>query len=540
MGTEAGAVERVVRFRAVHAETASVVVEGGEVFDARREGDWWTSTVRGPAGRHYWITLDGGAPLIDAHCADLEVTPEGPRSVLRGPWPTRPRATPSAEPPVVYELHVKGFGGSYLGCIEHLDHVVSTGANVIELMPVHSFDDRDNHWGYMPIVWGAVHRGYAGDPSRAAEELAELVQAAHERGLHVWLDVVFNHTAEHHPPTLLEGLRHLDPGVYRADTTGRLTNDSGCGNDIDPGHPWVRELVMEALQRMVDLGIDGFRFDLASLLTRDGGGLVTRITEWAEQQGVVCVAEPWDMGAYQLGRGWPWPDWLQWNDRFRDDVRGFLRGEPGLVRAVRMRVQGSPDLLGPDGALRSLNFVTAHDGLTMHDLTLMDHDRHHAWGCGPGLRLQQLKNYFSLLLLSAGTPMWVMGDEFARTQGGHDNPYDIDGPLTRVDWQRREEWAELTGFVRQLTALRRGRSLTGFRFHGVDQDVDDGWNSHSLAWCVDDLYVMVNAWWQPLRFGLHEPGEWQRVLCTAEPDGLVVAPRSVVVFERRGVGTATG
>lgn len=239
MGTEAGAVERVVRFRAVHAETASVVVKGGEVFDARRDGDWWTSTVRGPAGCHYWITLDGGAPLIDAHCADLELTPEGPRSVLRGPWPTRPRATPSAEPPVVYELHVKGFGGSYLGCIEHLDHVVSTGANVIELMPVHSFDDRDNYWGYMPIVWGAVHRGYAGDPSRAAEELAELVQAAHERGLHVWLDVVFNHTAEHHPPTLLEGLRHLDPGVYRADTTGRLTNDSGCGNDIDPGHPWA-------------------------------------------------------------------------------------------------------------------------------------------------------------------------------------------------------------------------------------------------------------------------------------------------------------
>ena len=532
MGMHGGTVERVVRFRAPGAAAAVVQVEDGGAFAAASNGTVWEATVSGTAGARYWISLDGGPPLLDPHCADLEMTDEGPRSVLRGPWPRERRGAPLADAPVVYELHVKGFGGGYLGCIERLDHVVSMGANVVELMPVHPFDDRDNHWGYMPLVWGAVHRGYATEPQRAAEELAELVRAAHDRGLHVWLDVVFNHTGEDHPPTKAAGLRRLDPSVYRGESAGRPSNDSGCGNDVEPGHPWVRELVLEGLQRLVDLGVDGFRFDLASLLTRDGGGLVTRISEWAEQQGVVCVAEPWDMGAYQLGRGWPWPEWLQWNDRFRDDVRGFLRGEPGLVRAVRMRVQGSPDLLGPDGAVRSLNFVTAHDGLTMHDLTIMDHDRHHAWDCGPGLRMQQLKNYFGVLLLSAGTPMWVMGDEFARTQGGHDNPYDVDGPLTHVDWQRAGEWSELTDFVRRLVALRRQRPMTDFRFHGVDDAVDEGWHSHSLAWSAGDLYVMVNAWWEPLRFGLHEPGPWRAVLWSAEPDGLTVAPRSLVVFER--------
>lgn len=532
MGMNAGTVERMVRFRAPGAATAEVLVEHGGRFPAMADGDTWAATVRGAAGSCYWISVDGSQPLLDPHCADLMMTEHGPRSVLREPWPAHPRAAALVGSPVVYELHVKGFGGGYLGCIEHLEHVVSTGANVIELMPVNPFDDRDNYWGYMPLVWGAVHRGYATEPERAAEELATLVEAAHERGLHVWLDVVFNHTGEDHPPTLAAGLRHLDPTVYRGEATGRPTEDSGCGNDIEPGHPWVRELVLEGLQRMVDLGVDGFRFDLASLLTRDGGGLVTRITDWAEQQGVVCVAEPWDMGAYQLGRGWPWPDWLQWNDRFRDDVRGFLRGEPGLVRAVRMRVQGSPDVLGPDAAMRTLNFVTAHDGLTMHDLTTMDHDRHRAWNCGPDLRMQQMKNYFSMLLLSAGTPMWVMGDEFARTQNGHDNPYDVDGPLTRVDWTRRDEWIELTDFVRDLVALRRRQQMTNFRFHGVNEVADEGWHSHSLAWCVGDLYVMVNAWWEPLQFGLHEPGHWAPVLWTAQPDGLTLAPRSVVVFQR--------
>jgi glycogen operon protein len=387
------------------------------------------------------------------------------------------------------------------------------------------------------LVWGAVHRGYAEQPSRAAEELTELVAAAHHRGLHVWLDVVYNHTGEDEPSLGAHSLRGLDDSAYRRHGDGTPTNDSGCGNDIDPANPWVRDLVIESLDRYADLGVDGFRFDLASLLTRDRGGLVTRITEWALDRGVTLVAEPWDMGGYQLGRGWPWPTWLQWNDRFRDQVRGFLRGEPGLVRAMRQRVQGSPDLFGPDGAVRSLNFITAHDGLTLHDLTTRTDDRHHAWDCGPDMRLQQLQNYFAVLLLSGGTPMWVMGDEFGRTQHGHDNPYDVDGPLTSVDWASVDDWADLTAFVRDVIAVRRRNAFAQFSFHGVGPQPDLGWDSHSLAWCSGDAYVMVNAWWEPLTFEVQDVGDWAITLSTATPlnDGggrWTLAPRSVVVLER--------
>ena len=534
---------RTVRFRAPDATRATVVVQPGTdqaTFAARRDAEvagGWVAEFEAADGDHYGIRLDDGPLLFDPHTHDLLITDTGASSVVRDPWPRHPQGAPLTESPVVYELHVKGFGGSYRGCIEHLAHVRAVGANVIELMPVHPFNPATNYWGYMPVVWGAVHRGYAEQPDRAAEELAELIAAAHDHGLHVWIDVVYNHTGEDEPAIGSNGLRGYDPTVYRRTADGQFTNDSGCGNDIDPAHPWARDLVIEGLDRYADLGVDGFRFDLASLLTRDRGGLVTRITEWAADRGVTLVAEPWDMGGYQLGHGWPWPTWLQWNDRYRDQVRGLLRGEPGLVRAVRQRVQGSPDLFGPDGAMRSLNFIDAHDGLTMHDLTAVNSDHHHAWDCGPELRLQQLKNFFAVLLLSAGTPMWVMGDEFARTQQGHDNPYDVDGPLSWVDWSRAEEWRGLTGFVQALTAVRRRHSLVQFTFHGVGAQPDLGWHSHSLAWSVDGLYVMVNAWWEPLTFEVQTAGEWQLVLSTAPAklDGTTCAvpPRSVVVLERR-------
>lgn len=536
----------VVHLRVQARDAAAVVVEWrldrneGRASLEPAAGGWWSGSVPMPIGAEYWIRADDGVPLVDPSCLDLAVTPDGPRSVVRAAWPTHPQGAPLVDGPVVYELHVKGFGGSYLGCVERLDHVVATGATVIELMPVHPFDDSDNYWGYMPIVWGAIHRGYASEPSRAAEELATLVSAAHERGLHVWIDVVFNHVHDRRGDHVW-GLSGF-PGAscYRRNADGRLTNDSGCGNDVDPSDPWMRDLVIEALDRYADLGVDGFRFDLASLLTRDGGGLVSRITEWGASRGVALVAEPWDLGAYQLGHGWPWPTWLQWNDRFRDSVRGLVRGENGWVRAVRLRVQGSPDLFGPDGAERSLNFVTAHDGLTMHDLTVVTSDHHHAWDCGPELRLRQLKNYFGILLLSAGAPMWVMGDEFGRTQGGHDNPYNLDNEVSWVDWSRADEWGELNEFVRQLLELRREHRLVGFRFYGVGAVIDEGYLSHSLAWSTGDLYVMANMWWEPLTFDVQETGAWAPVLSSGEfevqPSGhatrVVVPGRTLVVLRR--------
>ena len=552
---------RIVRVHAPAAREVAVVVEPSGrrrtgVPDRTRPGGWLVE-VDAADGDLYGISVDGGDLLVDPHALDVVVTPAGPRGVFRSPWVRRPRrlagdatrpAAPPVDEPLVYELHVKGFGGSYLGCIERLDHVASLGVDVIELMPVHPFDDGANYWGYMPIVWGAVHRGYARQPDRAAEELAELVAAAHDRGLDVWIDVVFNHTGEGGAEFPALSLRGLDPALHRRHPDGTLVSDSGCGNDVDPAHPYVRELVLEGLSRYADLGVDGFRFDLASLLTRDGGGLVELITAWAEQRGVQLVAEAWDLGAYQVGHGWPWPSWRQWNDRYRDDIRGLLRGEPGLVHAARRRIDGSPDLFGDHegGARRTLNFLTAHDGLTLHDLTLTTGDRHHSWDTGHELRLQQLKNYFAVLLLSRGAAMWVMGDEFGRSQRGHDNPYDIDGPLSWVDWDAADQWSELTEAVRRLVRLRRAHPPSQVTFHGVGADIDEGHHSHSIAWCSNGLYVMVNAWWEPLDFGVHEPGDWRPVFTSTAaepsmttPESLVdahpayrVPPRSVLVLER--------
>lgn len=511
---------------------------------AIRAGDGWSAMLTIAGGDTYWLVVDDGPPLLDPRCRALVHTDDGPRSVWRAPWAVHPQGATLATPPVVYELHVRGFGRTFGGVAERLDRVVAAGANVLELMPIHPFDPSDNYWGYMPLVWGAVHGEFASDPLRAAEECAELVAAAHERGLHVWVDVVFNHTGEGDATMPTRSLRGLDDAhLYRHHPDGSYTGDSGCGNDIDPAHPYVRQLVLEGLDRYADLGVDGFRFDLASLLTRDGGELVQQITAWAAGRGVTLIAEPWDLGSYQVGSPvWP-AGWLQWNDRFRDDVRGFLRGEGGLVGAIRQRVQGSPDLFGNSGhdvgAARSLNFVTAHDGLTLHDLTLVTSDRHRSWDCGDQLRPQQLQNYFTMLLLSAGTPMWVMGDEFARTQGGHDNPYDIDGPITWVDWQRAAEWAGLTAVVRELVTLRTEcpPGADGFRFYGVGADVDDGYESRSIAWSSGGLYVMVNAWWEPLTFTVQEHGPWQHELATAaptidRPGTFTLAPRSIVVLRR--------
>ena len=232
---------RPVRIHSPAAREVIVSVRPGNApavvsFVARQEDGAWVAEVPAAVGDQYWIVADGGPPLLDPSCMDMEITADGPRSIVRDPWVRRPHGAPLASEPVVYELHVRGFGRTFLGCIEHLDHVAGLGINVIELMPVHPFDPADNYWGYMPLVWGAVHRPYAQQPERAAEELAELVAAAHDRGMHVWLDVVFNHTGEGDaamPTYSLSGLD--DEHAYRHQDNGEYTNDSGCGNDIDPG-----------------------------------------------------------------------------------------------------------------------------------------------------------------------------------------------------------------------------------------------------------------------------------------------------------------
>ena len=554
-------VVRSVRVHAPQVAQLDLVVESAasgarRTVAMQRDGGHWTAAVEADDGDRYWLVADGVGPLLDPAAAEVELVDGVPLGRFRGAWPAGQRIARLHPDPVVYEMHVRGFARSFEGVVERLDHLVDLGVNVIELMPVHPFDQADNYWGYMPLVWGAVHRPFAaGDDPAAA--LAHLVAGAHERGLEVWLDVVFNHTGEGDAELPTRSLRGLDDaGSYLHHGDGSYVDDTGCGNTIDPSDPTVRHLVLEALERYAALGIDGFRFDLASILTRDGGELVRRIGDWAQARGVRLVAEAWDLAAYQVGPGFPDTRWAQWNDRFRDDVRGFLRGEPGRVPGVIQRVSGSPDLF-PDDPARSINFVTAHDGLTLHDLTIVTSDRHRSWDCGPELRPQMLRNAFTLLLLSAGTPMFVMGDEFARTQEGHDNPYDIDSPLTWVDWGRLDDWRPLYRFVQSLIALRRrvgGELLRGgVRCYGVDVMPDERYESRSLAWATDALYVMANMWWEPLTFRVHEPGPW-RVECSTVAwsagarsgdagsgevlvggDTVVVPPRSVTVLAGESV-----
>jgi len=480
---------------------------------------------------------------------------------------------------VVHETHVRGLtklreredAGTYRAMIDELPRLASLGVSVVELLPVHQFDpDEANYWGYMPLVFGATHRQYAaGDDANL--ELADLVSAAHEHDIEIWLDVVFNHTTEedeHGPTYNLRGL--ADAYWYALHDDGSYVDEAGTGNIVDTHTEAARDLITVALDRFADLGVDGFRFDLATVLGRNPA-FVRSIGDWAEQRGVRLVAEAWDMVRYQVGRAWPDPRWMQLNGRFRDDVRGFLRGEGALVPAMMQRIQGSPDLF--DAPARSVNFITAHDGFTMFDLVA--HDRKHndangwdgtdgtddnrSWNCGwegehgapddvRALRRRQLRNAWTLLLLSHGTPMAVAGDEFARTQHGNNNPYNQDNETTWTDWSRRDAWSGLEAFVQRLTEFRAAHSVltqdewwgAAVEWFGVSGGPDCGDHSRSLAWHLPGLYVAANMWWEPLDFEIQAPGEWSMRIDTTDESGFVepvpvgatitVGPRSIVVL----------
>jgi glycogen operon protein len=311
--------------------------------------------------------------------------------------------------------------------------------------------------------------------------------------------------------------------------------------------------------------------------------LIARLDAWAARRGVTMVAEPWDAaGTYELGRSWPGDGWMQWNDRYRDDVRTFLRGEGGLVTTLMQRIQGSPDIF--DTPAETVNFLTCHDGFTMYDLVAYDrkhneangHDNtdgaadNRSWNCGfegddgapaevIALRRRQLRNAWCLLTMSHGAPMVAMGDEFGRTQGGNNNAYNQDNATSWVDWSRRDQFADLERFVGRLLALRRRHpSLVeqawwgdAVQWFGTAGPPDTGDSSRSLAWSVGDLYVIANAYWEPLTFTIQTAGRWVRVVDTSlsSPDDIVdpadapavsdrydVGARSVVILEHRDDG----
>jgi glycogen operon protein len=434
-----------------------------------------------------------------------------PLSVVTSPGGPDTGVSPEVpfEEAVVYELHVRGFTrrhpevpeqqrGTYLGLAHPavVEHLVRLGVTTVELLPVHTFVDepslvragRHNYWGYSPLGFFAPHPGYASRPGHEVEEFRTMVAALHAVGIEVIVDVVFNHTCEGDPagPTL--SFRGLDaPAYYLHGPDGRTRDITGCGNTLDAGSPTVVRLVTDSLRYwMTELGVDGFRFDLASVLGRPGGAGFT--AESALLTAIACdpllataklIAEPWDATGDGYRVGDFGPQWAEWNGRYRDTVRDFWRGATG-VRDLAYRLSGSSDLYADDlrRPWQSINFVTAHDGFTLRDLVSYDHkhneangedgrdgtDDNRSWNCGVEgptddpevreLRGRQARNLLGSLLLSTGTPMLLAGDELWRTQGGNNNAYCLDDETSWVDWSPGADRDAILAFARRVIALR--------------------------------------------------------------------------------------
>jgi glycogen operon protein len=464
----------------------------------------------------------------------------------------------------------------------------------VELLPVFQFDSLDappgktNYWGYSPISLFAPHRGYSlrQDLLGPLDEFRDMVKALHRAGIEVILDVVFNHTAEgdHRGPTFCfrglanEGyyLLEHDPAFYR--------NYSGTGNTLNANHPIVRRLIRHSLRYWVEvMHVDGFRFDLASVLARDENGhpmplppVLWDIETDPVLAGTKLIAEAWDAaGLYQVGSfigDW----WQEWNGHFRDDTRSFLRGDPGMVPHMVDRLRGSPDLFGHENreAEQSINFVTCHDGFTLNDLVSYNrkhneangqgnrdgHNDNRSWNHGvegptrdreiERLRNRQVKNFLSINLLALGTPLLLMGDEMRRTQQGNNNAYCQDNEVSWLDWSLLERHGEIHRFLKELIQLRQGQTRvasemsipladflkrTRMIWHGVKVGEPD-WSpqSHSMATTVHGVggkrwyHFILNAYWEPLTFELppppdRSPGGWLRVLDTFldPPDDII-------------------
>ncbi|HKV23001.1 MAG TPA: glycogen debranching protein GlgX [Candidatus Acidoferrum sp.] len=498
---------------------------------------------------------------------------------------------------VIYEMHVAGFTkhpsggvttekrGTFAGVIEKIPHLLALGVTAVELLPVFYFDSQDaahglsNYWGYSPVSFFAPHQAYSSreDSLGCIEEFKDMVKALHRAGIEVILDVVFNHTAEGPKtgPTLC--YRGLANSVYYIlqKGSGEYTDYSGCGNTLNTNHPVVRRLIRDSVCYWVSvMHVDGFRFDLASILSRDESGNPTpRAPVLSDLEsdpllaGTKLIAEPWDTRAYQLGN-FSNGDWEEWNGLFRDHVRCFVKGDRGMVRKLAARLLGSPDLYEErrSRAEQSVNFVTCHDGFTMNDLVSynekhneanLEHNRdgtdyNCSWNCGAEgpsqdreieqLRIRQLKNFFTTTFLAVGTPMILMGDEVRRTQLGNNNAYCQDNELSWFDWSLVEKNKELFRFVQELIRFRlhfqsgsedSNASLAEFlskseiRWHGIELDRPD-WSddSHCLAATTASfrgarrLHLMFNGWWEPLEYQLPailDAGPWLRLIDTALP-----------------------
>ena len=505
---------------------------------------------------------------------------------------------------IIYEVQLKGFTahpsatvaspGTFSGLIERIPHLKELGITAVELMPVADFEDDlprtnpltgerlKNYWGYHPVSFFAVKPQYAASDD-CIREFKSMVKALHDVGIEVILDVVFNHTAEgdERGPTL--NFRGLDNDIYYLlDPISReYQNYSGCGNTLNCNHPVVRDLILDALRYWVtEMRVDGFRFDLASILGRGRNGevlsnppLLERIAADPILAKVKLIAEAWDAaGLYQVGSFPNWGRWAEWNGKFRDDVRKFVKGDKGMTPAIATRLAGSSDLYQAGGRapFHGINFVTSHDGFTLADLVSYNtkHNQangengldgtndNYSWNCGhegptnieavTELRNRQIKNMATILLLSQGVPMILAGDEFGRTQEGNNNAYCHDNELSWIDWSLRESKNELFSFFQRLIQFRKVHStlrrrtfdsLDGpaFTWHGLHPYQPD-WSSREKALGMmmngtlegQDILVLLNSDSITKSFKLPEANQgrrWHRFADTAlESPNDIVTP----------------
>lgn len=499
---------------------------------------------------------------------------------------------------IIYELHVRGYTrhsssnvkhpGTFKGLTKKIPYLKKLGVTAIELLPINEFEEFENRchpetgeplvnfWGYNSIGFFAPKASFAYNSRNANQikEFKEMIKAFHKAGIEIILDIVFNHTAEGNENGPVYNFKGFDEDIYYLkNQNGHFLNYSGCGNTMNCNHPIVRDLILDCLRYWVtEMHVDGFRFDLASILGRGQDGevlanppLLERIAFDPVLANTKIIAEAWDAaGLYQVGSFPAWGRWAEWNGKFRDDIRRFIKGDTNTVGLLASRLSGSADLYEDDGRapFHGINFITSHDGFTLADLVSYNEKHNEAngeynrdgtndnasWNCGVEgetderqtntLRLQQQKNFAALLLLSHGVPMLLGGDEFGRTQLGNNNAYCHDNEISWVDWKLAEKNTDLLRFFSLLIEFRKahpslrpvkynghGENSYEMSWHGVKLDQPD-WseNSHSigLLFCNapddQDIYIIANAYWKPLVFELPklQSGEkWRLAINTA-------------------------
>lgn len=503
---------------------------------------------------------------------------------------------------IIYELHVRGFTmdessgvkhhGTFEGLREKIPYLKELGVNAVELMPIFEFDEmRDvrlideneliDFWGYNPVSFFAPNTSYCSsmEYNREGLELKTLIKDLHDNGIEVILDVVFNHTAEGNEFGPCFSFKGFDNNIYYMLTPdGHYYNFSGCGNTLNCNHPVVRDMILECLRYwVIEYRVDGFRFDLASILGRNDDGtplsqppLLRSLAFDSILGNVKLIAEAWDAGGlYQVGSFPSWKRWAEWNGRYRDDMRRFLKGDDFLAQTAAARITGSPDLYDPAyrGGNASINFLTCHDGFTLYDLYSYNQkhneangwgntdgaDDNNSWNCGVegetddpailALRKRLMKNACAVLLCSRGTPMFLSGDEFADTRYGNNNPYCQDNLISWLDWSLLKKNKDLFDFFQYMIRFRKDHpvirkdlepsylGVPAMSTHGLTPD-ETNFSGDSHVVCVrfagynettqkeDLVYLAVNSGWFPVTLTLPELPEhykWKIAVNTGDP-----------------------